>query len=594
MKLPVREFDAVVIGAGGAGMRAALQISQSGQTCALLSKVFPTRSHTVSAQGGITVALGNSHEDNWEWHMYDTVKGSDYIGDQDAIEYMCKTGPEAILELEHMGLPFSRLDDGRIYQRPFGGQSKNFGGEQAARTAAAADRTGHALLHTLYQQNLKNHTTIFSEWYALDLVKNQDGAVVGCTALCIETGEVVYFKARATVLATGGAGRIYQSTTNAHINTGDGVGMAIRAGVPVQDMEMWQFHPTGIAGAGVLVTEGCRGEGGYLLNKHGERFMERYAPNAKDLAGRDVVARSIMIEIREGRGRDGPWGPHAKLKLDHLGKEVLESRLPGILELSRTFAHVDPVKEPIPVRPTAHYTMGGIETDQQCETRIKGLFAVGECSSVGLHGANRLGSNSLAELVVFGRLAGEQAMQRAAQAGEANGAALDAQAADVEQRLKDLVNQEGNENWAKIRDEMGLSMEEGCGIYRTPELMQKTIDKLAELQERFKRVRITDNSSVFNTDLLYTIELGHGLNVAECMAHSAIARKESRGAHQRLDEGCTERDDVNFLKHTLAFREADGTTRLEYGDVKITTLPPAKRVYGAEADAAEKKETTHG
>ena len=594
MKLPVREFDAVVIGAGGAGMRAALQISQSGQTCALLSKVFPTRSHTVSAQGGITVALGNTHEDNWEWHMYDTVKGSDYIGDQDAIEYMCKTGPEAILELEHMGLPFSRLDDGRIYQRPFGGQSKNFGGEQAARTAAAADRTGHALLHTLYQQNLKNHTTIFSEWYALDLVKNQDGAVVGCTALCIETGEVVYFKARATVLATGGAGRIYQSTTNAHINTGDGVGMAIRAGVPVQDMEMWQFHPTGIAGAGVLVTEGCRGEGGYLLNKHGERFMERYAPNAKDLAGRDVVARSIMIEIREGRGCDGPWGPHAKLKLDHLGKEVLESRLPGILELSRTFAHVDPVKEPIPVRPTAHYTMGGIETDQQCETRIKGLFAVGECSSVGLHGANRLGSNSLAELVVFGRLAGEQAMQRAAQAGEANGAALDAQAADVEQRLKDLVNQEGNENWAKIRDEMGLSMEEGCGIYRTPELMQKTIDKLAELQERFKRVRITDNSSVFNTDLLYTIELGHGLNVAECMAHSAIARKESRGAHQRLDEGCTERDDVNFLKHTLAFREADGTTRLEYGDVKITTLPPAKRVYGAEADAAEKKETTHG
>ena len=594
MKLPVREFDAVVIGAGGAGMRAALQISQSGQTCALLSKVFPTRSHTVSAQGGITVALGNTHEDNWEWHMYDTVKGSDYIGDQDAIEYMCKTGPEAILELDHMGLPFSRLENGTIYQRPFGGQSKNFGGEQAARTAAAADRTGHALLHTLYQQNLKNHTTIFSEWYALDLVKNADGAVVGCTALCIETGEVVYFKARATVLATGGAGRIYQSTTNAHINTGDGVGMAIRAGVPVQDMEMWQFHPTGIAGAGVLVTEGCRGEGGYLLNKHGERFMERYAPNAKDLAGRDVVARSIMIEIREGRGCDGPWGPHAKLKLDHLGKEVLESRLPGILELSRTFAHVDPVKEPIPVRPTAHYTMGGIETDQQCETRIKGLFAVGECSSVGLHGANRLGSNSLAELVVFGRLAGEQAMKRAAQAGEMNVAALDAQAADVEKRLKDLVNQEGNENWAKIRDEMGLSMEEGCGIYRTPELMQKTIDKLAELQERFKRVRITDNSSVFNTDLLYTIELGHGLNVAECMAHSAIARKESRGAHQRLDEGCTERDDVNFLKHTLAFRDADGTTRLEYGEVKITTLPPAKRVYGAEAEAAEKKETANG
>ena len=427
MKLPVREFDAVVIGAGGAGMRAALQISQSGQTCALLSKVFPTRSNTVSAQGGITVALGNTHEDNWEWHMYDTVKGSDYIGDQDAIEYMCKTGPEAILELEHMGLPFSRLDDGRIYQRPFGGQSKNFGGEQAARTAAAADRTGHALLHTLYQQNLKNHTTIFSEWYALDLVKNQDGAVVGCTALCIETGEVVYFKARATVLATGGAGRIYQSTTNAHINTGDGVGMAIRAGVPVQDMEMWQFHPTGIAGAGVLVTEGCRGEGGYLLNKHGERFMERYAPNAKDLAGRDVVARSIMIEIREGRGCDGPWGPHAKLKLDHLGKEVLESRLPGILELSRTFAHVDPVKEPIPVIPTCHYMMGGIPTkvtgqaltvnEKGEDVVVPGLFAVGEIACVSVHGANRLGGNSLLDLVVFGRAAGLHLQESIAEQG---------------------------------------------------------------------------------------------------------------------------------------------------------------------------------
>ncbi|WP_235663597.1 FAD-binding protein, partial [Aeromonas caviae] len=340
MTIPTREFDAVVIGAGGAGMRAALQIAQSGKSCALLSKVFPTRSHTVSAQGGITVALGNAHDDNWQWHMYDTVKGSDYIGDQEAIEYMCKTGPEAIYELENMGLPFSRFDNGTVYQRPFGGQSKNFGGEQAARTAAAADRTGHALLHTLYQQNVKNKTTVFSEWYALDLVKNQDGHIVGCTAIDMESGEVVYFKAKATVLATGGAGRIYQSTTNAHINTGDGVGMALRAGVGVQDMEFWQFHPTGIAGAGVLVTEGCRGEGGYLLNKDGERFMERYAPNAKDLAGRDVVARSIMIEIREGRGCDGPWGPHIKLKLDHLGKEVLESRLPGICELSRTFAHV--------------------------------------------------------------------------------------------------------------------------------------------------------------------------------------------------------------------------------------------------------------
>ena len=604
MKLPVREFDAVVIGAGGAGMRAALQISQSGQTCALLSKVFPTRSHTVSAQGGITVALGNTHEDNWEWHMYDTVKGSDYIGDQDAIEYMCKTGPEAILELEHMGLPFSRLDDGRIYHRPFGGQSIIFGGEQAARTAAAADRTGHALLHTLYQQNLKNHTTIFSEWYALDLVKNQDGAVVGCTALCIETGEVVYFKARATVLATGGAGRIYQSTTNAHINTGDGGGMAIRAGVPVQDMEMWQLHPTGIAGAGVLVTEGCRGEGGILVNKNGYRYLQDYGmgpetprgePKNKymELGPRDKVSQAFWHEWRKGNTISTPRGDVVYLDLRHLGEKKLHERLPFICELAKAYVGVDPVKEPIPVRPTAHYTMGGIETDQNCETRIKGLFAVGECSSVGLHGANRLGSNSLAELVVFGRLAGEQAMERASTAGNGNDAAINAQVAGVEQRLKDLVNQDGGENWAKIRDEMGQSMEEGCGIYRTPELMQKTIDKLAELQERFKRVRITDTSSVFNTDLLYTIELGHGLNVAECMAHSAMARKESRGAHQRLDEGCTERDAVNFLKHTLAFRDADGTTRLEYSDVKITTLPPAKRVYGGEADAADKAEAAN-
>ncbi len=320
MNVKTLEYDAVVIGAGGAGMRAALQISQEGMSCALMSKVFPTRSHTVSAQGGITVALGNAHEDDWQWHMFDTVKGSDYIGDQDAIEYMCKAGPEAILELENMGLPFSRFENGKVYQRPFGGQSKEFGGEQAARTAAAADRTGHALLHLLYQQNVKNKTTVFSEWYALDLVKNQDGAVTGVTTLNIETGEVYYVKAKSVVLATGGAGRIYASTTNAHINTGDGVGMALRAGVPVQDMEMWQFHPTGIAGSGCLVTEGCRGEGGYLLNKDGERFMERYAPNAKDLASRDVVARSMMTEIREGRGCEGPWGPHLKLKLDHLGK----------------------------------------------------------------------------------------------------------------------------------------------------------------------------------------------------------------------------------------------------------------------------------
>ena len=410
-------------------------------------------------------------------------------------------------------------------------------------------------------------------------------------------GTLVQIRANAVVLATGGAGRVYRYNTNGGIVTGDGMGMALSHGVPLRDMEFVQYHPTGLPGSGILMTEGCRGEGGILVNKNGYRYLQDYGmgpetplgePKNKymELGPRDKVSQAFWHEWRKGNTIPTPRGDVVYLDLRHLGEKKLLERLPFICELAKAYVGVDPVKEPIPVRPTAHYTMGGIETDQQCETRIKGLFAVGECSSVGLHGANRLGSNSLAELVVFGRLAGEQAMQRAAQAGEANGAALDAQAADVEQRLKDLVNQEGNENWAKIRDEMGLSMEEGCGIYRTPELMQKTIDKLAELQERFKRVRITDNSSVFNTDLLYTIELGHGLNVAECMAHSAIARKESRGAHQRLDEGCTERDDVNFLKHTLAFREADGATRLEYGDVKITTLPPAKRVYGAEAEAA--------
>ncbi|NCW74027.1 MAG: succinate dehydrogenase flavoprotein subunit, partial [Gammaproteobacteria bacterium] len=409
-------FDAVVIGGGGAGMRASLQMAQSGFKTACLTKVFPTRSHTVSAQGGITCAIASADpNDDWRWHMYDTVKGSDYIGDQDAIEYMCSVGPEAVFELEHMGLPFSRFDNGRIYQRPFGGQSKDYGaGGQAARTCAAADRTGHALLHTLYQANLKNNTTFLNEWFAVDLVRNQDGVVVGVIAIEIETGEVVFVESKATVLATGGAGRIYASTTNAHINTGDGIGMALRAGYAMQDMEMWQFHPTGIHGAGTLVTEGCRGEGGYLINKDGERFMERYAPNAKDLAGRDVVARSMMTEILEGRGC-GENGDHVYLKLDHLGKEIVHNRLPGITELSKTFAHVDPAVTPIPVVPTCHYMMGGIPTNVngQAITQVNGkdeiipgLYACGEAACVSVHGANRLGGNSLLDLVVFGRAAG--------------------------------------------------------------------------------------------------------------------------------------------------------------------------------------------
>ena len=590
MSLPVHEFDAVVIGAGGAGMRAALQISQSGKSCALLSKVFPTRSHTVSAQGGITVALGNSHEDNWEWHMYDTVKGSDYIGDQDAIEYMCKTGPEAIIEMENMGLPFSRFENGKIYQRPFGGQSKNFGGEQGARTAAAADRTGHALLHLLYQQNVKNKTKVFSEWYALDLVKNQDGDVVGCTAIDIESGEVVYFKSRAVVLATGGAGRIYASTTNAHINTGDGVGMALRAGVAVQDMEMWQFHPTGIAGAGTLVTEGCRGEGGYLLNKDGERFMERYAPNAKDLAGRDVVARSMMTEIREGRGCEGPWGTHIKLKLDHLGKDVLESRLPGILELSRTFAHVDPVKEPIPVIPTCHYMMGGIPTnvDGQCLTVdengndkvVNGLFACGEIACVSVHGANRLGGNSLLDLVVFGRATGLHLGKTLSEMAPTR----DASESDLEASMTRFNRWENSEKGkgedpVQIKKDLQKCMQLNFSVFREGEAMAEGLKELSEIRERLKHARLDDKSADFNTQRIECLELDNLMETAYSTAVAANFRTESRGAHSRFD--FPDRDDENWLCHSVY---DPNTEKMLKRDVNMApklreAFPPKVRSY---------------
>ncbi len=590
MTLPIHEFDAVVIGAGGAGMRAALQISESGRSCALLSKVFPTRSHTVSAQGGITVALGNSHDDNWEWHMYDTVKGSDYIGDQEAIEYMCKTGPEAIIEMENMGLPFSRTEEGRVYQRPFGGQSKNFGGEQAARTAAAADRTGHALLHLLYQQNVKNKTKVFSEWYALDLVKNQQGQIVGCTAIDIETGEVVYFKSKAVVLATGGAGRIYASTTNAHINTGDGVGMALRAGAPLQDMEMWQFHPTGIAGAGTLVTEGCRGEGGYLLNKDGERFMERYAPNAKDLAGRDVVARSMMTEIREGRGCDGPWGTHIKLKLDHLGKDVLESRLPGILELSRTFAHVDPVKEPIPVIPTCHYMMGGIPTnvDGQVinidkdgnETPMDGLFACGEIACVSVHGANRLGGNSLLDLVVFGRATGLH-LGKSIDEIEVKSDASDS---DIDAAMARFNRWEGSEKGkgedpVQIKKDMQECMQLNFSVFREGDAMAEGLKELSEIRERLKNARLDDKSSDFNTQRIECLELDNLMETAYSTAVAANFRTESRGAHSRFD--FPERDDDNWLCHSIYVPEDESMIKR---DVNMTpklreAFPPKARTY---------------
>jgi len=570
-------------------MRAALQLAQSGYKTAVISKVFPTRSHTVSAQGGITCAIASSDpNDDWRWHMYDTVKGSDYIGDQDAIEYMCSVGPEAVFELEHMGLPFSRTEEGRIYQRPFGGQSKNFGeGGQAARTCAAADRTGHALLHTLYQGNVKNNTVFFNEWYATDLVKNQDGAVVGVIAICMETGETVYVKSKATVFATGGAGRIYASTTNAHINTGDGVGMALRAGFPVQDIEMWQFHPTGIAGAGVLVTEGCRGEGGYLVNKDGERFMERYAPNAKDLASRDVVARSMVLEIIEGRGC-GPEGDHVFLKLDHLGEEVLESRLPGICELSRTFAHADPVKEPIPVVPTCHYMMGGIPTNVHGQALtidangndvvIPGLYACGEVACVSVHGANRLGGNSLLDLVVFGRASGlyiEKALREGIEM-------RDASDSDVEQamsRLDRLNNSTGGEKVATLRKELQNIMQNHFGVFRNGQFMQEGIDKLAGLRERIENVALEDKSQAYNTARIEALELANLFEVAEATAISAEERKESRGAHARED--FQERDDENWLCHSLYFpgEKRVGKRSVNFTPKTVDTFQPKARTY---------------
>ena len=582
-------FDGVIVGGGGSGMRAALQLAQSGYKTAVISKVFPTRSHTVSAQGGITCAIASADpEDDWRWHMYDTVKGSDYIGDQDAIEYMTSVGPEAIYELEHMGLPFSRTEEGRIYQRPFGGQSKNFGeGGQAARTCAAADRTGHALLHTLYQGNIKNETVFFNEWFATDLVKNQDGAVVGVIAICIETGEVVHVRSKATVFATGGAGRIYASTTNAHINTGDGIGMALRAGFPMQDMEMWQFHPTGIYGAGVLVTEGCRGEGGYLINKAGERFMERYAPNAKDLAGRDVVARSMVLEILEGRGC-GPEADHVFLKLDHLGEEVLESRLPGICELSRTFAHADPVKEPIPVVPTCHYMMGGIPTNvhgqaltvdaQGNDQVIPGLYACGEAACVSVHGANRLGGNSLLDLVVFGRAAGifiENALRSGIEmraAGES-----DVEAANA--RLTNLESAPVDEKVPDLRRELQNIMQNHFGVFRKGDFMREGIGHLEALGARIAALGLPDKTRAFNTARIEALELQNLYEVAHATAVSAEARTESRGAHARED--FRERDDDNWLCHSLYFpgQRQIGRRSVNFAPQTMEPFAPKVRSY---------------
>ncbi|MDE0038149.1 MAG: succinate dehydrogenase flavoprotein subunit [Gammaproteobacteria bacterium] len=588
-RLPTMEFDGVIVGGGGAGMRAALQLAQSGLKTAVLSKVFPTRSHTVSAQGGIAAAIGSEDpDDDWRWHMYDTVKGSDYIGDQDAIEYMCSVGPEAVYELEHMGMPFTRTEKGRIYQRPFGGHSKGFGkGGQASRACAAEDRTGHALLHTLYQSNLKAGTTFLNEWFAVDLVINQGGAVSGLVALEIETGQVVFVKAKATVLATGGAGRIYATTTNALMNTGDGIGMALRAGMPVQDIEMWQFHPTGIHQAGVLVTEGCRGEGGYLVNKDGERFMERYAPTAKDLAGRDVVARSMIQEIMDGRGA-GPDSDHVLLKLDHLGEETILKRLPGITELSKTFAHVNPAQEPIPVVPTCHYMMGGIPTNVHGQVLtqaadgndavVGGLYAIGEVACVSVHGANRLGANSLLDLVVFGRAAGihiEDAMRQ----GIGHRDPADEDVDNATARLARWNESSEGEAVVELKRELQRIMLVNFNVFRSGDHMRRSIGDLADLRERIARAHLPDKSRVFNTARLEALELDNLLEVAEATAIVAEARTESRGAHARDDY--TERDDDNWLCHSLYFAadKSVGKRAVNFAPSTVEAFQPMARTY---------------
>lgn len=587
MAIIKRKFDVVIVGAGGAGMRAALQLSEAGRKVAVLSKVFPTRSHTVSAQGGIAASLGNVTEDNWHWHMYDTVKGSDYLGDQDAIEFMCRQAGEVVYELEHFGMPFDRLENGKIYQRPFGGQSQNFGGAQATRSCAAADRTGHALLHTLYQRNVSANTQFFVEWMALDLIRNEQGDVLGITAMEMETGEVMILQAKATLFATGGGGRIFQANTNALINTGDGLGIAARAGIPLEDMEFWQFHPTGVHGIGVLISEAVRGEGGYLVNKDGERFMERYAPSAKDLASRDVVARAMTIEMKEGRGC-GDELDHLLLKLDHLGADIIKSRLPGIRELAMKFAHVDPIQDPIPVVPTAHYMMGGIPTNYfgqvvapyktGPEEIVTGFYAVGECACVSVHGANRLGTNSLLDIVVFGRAAAEQIIEDLEK--NAHHQALPGDAADKSlARLDRLEKQKNGENVAQVTEALCKTMQTYCGVFRFEETLLQGLEKIREVADRIDCTEIKDKSKVFNTARIEALELDNMKEIAIATMVSAEARRESRGAHARDD--FPDRDDDNWLKHTLSFNEEQ---RLDYKPVRLKPLtvdsfPPKKRTY---------------
>lgn len=568
-------------------MRAALQLSEAGLKVAVLSKVFPTRSHTVAAQGGIAAALGNVTEDNWHWHMYDTVKGSDYLGDQDAIEFMCRQANEVVYELEHFGMPFDRLENGKIYQRPFGGQSQNFGGAQATRSCAAADRTGHAMLHTLYQRNVRANTQFFVEWMALDLIRDEEGEISGVVALDVETGEAMVLQARATLFATGGGARIFSASTNAFINTGDGLAMAARAGIPLEDMEFWQFHPTGVYGVGVLISEAVRGEGGYLLNKDGERFMERYAPHAKDLASRDVVSRALTTEIQEGRGC-GRDADHLLLKLDHLEADVIKTRLPGIREIAMKFAHVDPIHEPIPVVPTAHYMMGGIPTNY-CgqvvvpyktgpEEVVQGFYAIGECACVSVHGANRLGTNSLLDIIVFGRAAGNQIIEDLKK--NPHHKQLPADAADKAlMRLARLDGQNNGESVAQVGDAMRKTMQTHCGVFRFADMLKQGVVKIEEIAERARHTTIRDKSRVFNTARVEALELDNLVEVAVATMVSAEARTESRGAHARDD--FPKRDDDKWLKHTLYFSEG---RRLDYKPVRLKPLTvesflPKARTY---------------
>ena len=586
-----RQFDTLIIGAGGGGLRASLQLAEADLSVAVVSKVFPTRSHTVAAQGGMNAALANVLPDNWHWHMFDTVKGSDYLGDQDAIEYMCRAAPKAVYELEHFGVPFSRLDNGKIYQRAFGGQSQDFGGDQAARTCAAADRTGHAILHSLYQQNIRAKTHFFDEYFAVDLLKDDEGRVLGAVVFNIQDGQIVVIEAKTTLLATGGAGQLFKTTTNALINTGDGLGMAMRAGIPLQDMEFFQFHPTGIAGRGMLITEGARGEGGYLVNGDGERMMERYAPKAKDLASRDVVSRAIAIEIKEGRGC-GPNKDHVMLKLDHLGEEVIQKRLPGIRQTCITFLGIDPAEEPIPVFPTAHYTMGGIPTNRYGqvvipvkdtpEEPVQGLYAAGECACVSVHGANRLGGNSLLDILVFGRAAANHIIEYL-QENKYHRVIDEEIVNKVVEKVKfyDGSTNKANNNGetvAGLRKELKQTMEDHCSVFRNKEILQQGVDKVEKLAERMKNVKIDDQSFTFNTAKVEAFELENLMACALATIHSAYAREESRGAHSRTD--FPERDDISWMRHSLySFENGLDYKPVRTRPMSVDSFPPKPRVY---------------